>query len=265
MKVEAKAAVVRFGATTALNGVDVSVDGGELVGFIGPNGSGKTTLLRVLAGLLSPDSGQTFLAGRPSAAIDKAEFARSVSYLQQGAEVHWPITIESLVGLGRLPHRRAFRGPSDRDRQAIESALMATDTLMLRYRTVNQVSGGERMRALLARALAVEAPMLLADEPVAALDPLHQLQVMDLLRAKVAAGGGVVVVLHDLSLAARYCDRLVLLSKGAVLADGHPAAVLSDDNVAKAFGVKVARGAHEGVPIITPWKPLNGDDHASAN
>jgi iron complex transport system ATP-binding protein len=264
MKIETRTAVVRFGATTALNGVDVSVDGGELVGFIGPNGSGKTTLLRVLAGLLTPDSGSAFLAGQPSASIDKSEFARSVSYLQQGAEVHWPITIESLVGLGRLPHRRAFRGPTDQDRQAVERALMATDTHLLRRRTVNQVSGGERMRALLARALAVEAPMLLADEPVAALDPLHQLQVMDLLRAKVAAGGGVVVVLHDLSLAARYCDRLVLMSKGAVLADGRPADVLSDDNVATAFGVEVARGSHEGVPIITPWKPLTGEDHANA-
>lgn len=265
MKIETRGAVVRFGTTTALSGVDVTVDGGELVGFIGPNGSGKTTLLRVLAGLLSPDSGSTFLSGRPSTTIERGEFARSVSYLQQGAEVHWPITIESLVGLGRLPHRRAFRGPTERDRQAIENALTATDTHLLRQRTVNQVSGGERMRALLARALAVEAPMLLADEPVAALDPLHQLQVMDLLRAKVAAGGGVVVVLHDLSLAARYCDRLVLMSKGAVLAEGRPSQVLSDDNVAQAFGVRVVRGMHEGVPIITPWKPLDGENHASAN
>jgi iron complex transport system ATP-binding protein len=257
MKIEAKDIVVRFGDTTALNGVDVAVGGGELVGFIGPNGSGKTTLLRVLAGLLSPDSGSVFLSGRPSATIETSELAQSISYLQQGAEVHWPVTVESLVGLGRLPHRRPFRGPTNRDQRAIEDAMIATDTLMLRRRTVNHVSGGERMRVLLARALAVEAPMLLADEPVAALDPLHQLQVMDLLRAKVAAGGGVVVVLHDLSLAARYCNRLVLLSKGTVLADGHPAEVLSDDNVADAFSVKVARGVHDGVSIITPWMPLS--------
>ena len=120
---------------------------------------------------------------------------------------------------------------------------------------MNQISGGERMRVLLARALAVEAPMLLADEPVAALDPLHQLQVMDLLRQKAASGGGVVVVLHDLALAARFCDRLVLLDERQGARGGRTRAVLTDANVAAAFGVDVVRGEHDGASYVLPWSP----------
>ena len=136
--------------------------------------------------------------------------------------------------------------------------MAAADVAPLRERTMNQISGGERMRVLLARALAVEAPMLLADEPVAALDPLHQLQVMDLLRQKAASGGGVVVVLHDLALAARFCDRLVLLDRGRVLASGDPGAVLTDANIAAAFGVDVVRGEHDGAGFVLPWSPSKG-------
>jgi iron complex transport system ATP-binding protein len=125
---------------------------------------------------------------------------------------------------------------------------------------MSQISGGERMRVLLARALAVEAPMLLADEPVAALDPLHQLQVMDLLRSRTAGGGGVVVVLHDLALAARFCDRLVLLHAGKVLASGEPRVVLSDANIAAAFGVEVVRGERDGTGYVLPWSPAKGSN-----
>jgi iron complex transport system ATP-binding protein len=161
--------------------------------------------------------------------------------------------VEALVGLGRLPHRKQFGRLSTVDHVAIDRAMQAADVHTLRQRTMSNLSGGERMRVLLARALAVEGELLLADEPVAALDPLHQLEVMELLRRKTAAGGGVVVVLHDLSLAARYCDRLVLLSNGRVLAAGLPADVLTDENLAAAFGVNVIRGERDGVPFVLPW------------
>jgi iron complex transport system ATP-binding protein len=256
MRIEADNISVRLGSVDALQGVDFTADAGEIVGLIGPNGSGKTTLLRALANLRAPDRGHVRYSGMTAADVGAAELSRQIAYLVQGGEVHWPMRVEALVTLGRLPHRRQFqRSAAATDRAAIERAMIAADIVDLRERTMNQLSGGERMRVLLARALAVEAPMLLADEPVAALDPLHQLQVMDLLRRKALSGGGVVVVLHDLALAARFCDRLVLLRGGRVLAQGEPAAVLTDANVAAAFGVVVVRGERDGAGFVLPWAP----------
>ena len=169
--------------------------------------------------------------------------------------VHWSMRVETLVGLGRLPHRRPFRGPSADDRKAIERALATTDIVALRNRTMDQVSGGERMRVLLARTLAVETETLLADEPVAALDPSHQLRVMELLRQTTRERRNVIVVLHDLSLAMRYCDRLVLLARGGVLTQACPEQVLTDQHIAAAYGVDVARGERGGVPFLVPWAP----------
>src|SRR5215468_11162445 len=161
--------------------------------------------------------------------------------------------VETLVGLGRLPHRQPMRGLNSGDRAAVERAMLACDVLAFRDRTMSEVSGGERLRVLLARALAVEADILLADEPIAALDPLHQLHVMELLHMTTREGRGVVVVLHDLALASRFCDRLVLLAGGGVLAEGQPSTVLRDEHIATAYGVEVVRGEREGVPFVLPW------------
>ena len=216
MEIAATGIAVRFGPTTLLEGVDLVMCSGEMVGLIGPNGSGKTTLLRILANLRAPEAGRVRYAGRTAAEVGPRELARQIAYLAQGGAVHWPMRVEALIALGRLPHRRTFQGLDAADRDAIAQAMIAADVVSLRGRTMAQVSGGERMRILLARALAVDAPMLLADEPIAALDPLHQLQVMELLRATARAGRGVIVVLHDLALAARFCDRLILLAQGGV-------------------------------------------------
>jgi iron complex transport system ATP-binding protein len=255
MEIEASDIAVRFGPTTLLEGVDLVVRAGETVGLVGPNGSGKTTLLRILANLRTPEAGRVRYAGRTAAEIGARELSRQIAYLAQGGTVHWPMRVESVVALGRLPHRRAFQGLDAADRTAIERAMTAADIVSLRRRTMEQVSGGERVRILLARALAVDASILLADEPIAALDPLHQLQVMDLLQTTAHAGRGVVVVLHDLALAARFCDRLILLAHGRILAEGPPAQVLSDSHLAQAYGVEVVRGEHDGVPFLLPWKP----------
>jgi iron complex transport system ATP-binding protein len=150
-----------------------------------------------------------------------------------------------------------LQGYDRADREATARAMAAADVVGFRDRAMGEMSGGERMRVLLARALAVEAAMLLADEPIAALDPLHQLQVMTLLRATAHAGRGVMVVLHDLALAARFCDRLVLLAGGGILAEGAPMHVLTDANVAQAYGVEVARGERDGVPFLLPWAQLS--------
>jgi iron complex transport system ATP-binding protein len=227
-----------------------------MVGLIGPNGSGKTTLLRILANLRGSDQGSVRYGGQTASEIGARNLARRISYLAQGGDVHWPMQVETLVALGRLPHRIAFgQGGAAAEQEIVERAMVAANVLHLRDRTMAQVSGGERMRILLARALAVEAAFLLADEPIAALDPLHQLQVMSLLRETARRGRGVIVVLHDLALASRFCDRLMLIAKGGILAEGFPAQVLTDTNVENAYGVQVVRGERDGTPFLLPWVP----------
>ena len=253
MDIEANDIAVRFGRTTVLEGVRFTLHAGEMVGLIGPNGAGKTSLLRILANLREPDAGKVRYGGRSAADVGSRELAQRVAYLAQAGTVHWPMRVESLVALGRLPHRRPMQGLDAADRAAIERAMAACDIMPFRSRTMGEVSGGERLRILLARALAVEADILQADEPIAALDPLHHLQVMELLRMTARQGRGVVVVLHDLALAARFCDRLVLLAGGGVLAEGQPSVVLCDEHIATAYGVEVVRGERDGVPFVLPW------------
>jgi iron complex transport system ATP-binding protein len=253
MDIEANDIAVRFGRTVVLEDVRFTLRAGEMVGLIGPNGSGKTSLLRILANLRAPEAGSVRYGGRLAADIGSRELSRRVAYLAQAGNVHWLMRVESIVALGRLPHRRPMQGLDSTDRGAIERAMAACDIVPFRSRTMGEVSGGERLRILLARALAVEADILLADEPIAALDPLHQLQVMELLRMTAREGRGVVVVLHDLALAARFCDRLVLLADGGVLAEGPPSTVLSDEHIASAYGVEVVRGERDGVPFVLPW------------
>jgi iron complex transport system ATP-binding protein len=255
MDIEARSITARYGDTPVLQAVDFTARAGEMVGLIGPNGSGKTTLLRILANLRAPEAGTVRYSGKTAAELGARNLARRVSYLAQGGEVHWPMRADALVALGRLPHRGGAGGSDARDRDAVMRAMAAADVTHLGERTMREVSGGERMRILLARALAVEGELLLADEPTAALDPLHQLQVMSLLRASVRDGHGVIVVLHDLTLAMRFCDRLVLLAEGGVLVEGAPAAVLTDELVARAYGVDVVRGERGGVPFLLPWAP----------
>jgi iron complex transport system ATP-binding protein len=164
--------------------------------------------------------------------------------------------VERLVALGRLPHQGPWQAMSDSDRVAIGRAMAATDVGHLAGRVITHLSGGERLRVHLARALATEPEVLLADEPVAALDPYHQLQAMELLRDTAHRGGAVLVVLHDLSLALRYCDRLVLLDGGRMVASGPPAEVLDDTRLAEVYQVTALRGRHEDVPYLLPWRRL---------
>ncbi|MFQ5937871.1 MAG: ABC transporter ATP-binding protein, partial [Acidiferrobacterales bacterium] len=224
-----------------------------LVGLIGPNGSGKTTLLRVLLNLQSVVSGHVRLDDQDLHAINRRAIARRVAYLPQGGDCHWPLTVERLVALGRLPHRAPWRALSHDDESAIARAMASADVEYLAQRVVTTLSGGERTRAHLARALAGEPQILLTDEPVASLDPYHQLQVMELLRAVARQGGAVVVVLHDLTLAARFCDRLVLLHQGSVVAEGQPKDVLTEDNLLATYRIEALRGSRSGEDYVLPW------------
>lgn len=260
----ANALSVSLGGRRVLAAVDLAIAAGEVIGLIGPNGAGKTTLLKAMAGLLPLDAGEVRLAGRPLAAIGRDDLARALAYLPQDGQSHWSVTVETLVMLGRLPHRAPWSGPSGADRAAVERALLACDLAPLRHRVTSSLSGGERARALLARALAGEPQVLLADEPVAGLDPGHQLDVMARLRERAAAGAGVVVVMHDLTLAARFCTRLALLHERRIEAEGAPAEVLSPASLARCYGVRAYHGSAEGSEIVVPLSRLAvGADHVA--
>ena len=255
---EAQGLTVAFGRGPVLAGVDLALSPGELVGLIGPNGAGKTTLLRSLAGLIRPAEGEVLFAGRLLERTPRRERARKLAYLAQGHELHWPLTVRRLVELGRLPHLEPWSRPGGADRGAVERALEETETAALSASPATQLSGGERARAMLARCLAGEPELLLADEPVAGLDPYHALRVMELLSARAQQGMTVLVVLHELSLAARFCARLVLLHRGAVLADGSPAEVLRPELLARSYRISAQYGAAEGRPYLVPWSRLEG-------
>jgi iron complex transport system ATP-binding protein len=246
---EASEVSVAFNGHRVVDRVSIAVEGGALVGLIGPNGAGKTTLIRMLAGVLQPDAGIVRFDGKPLADLPKRALARRLAYMAQGADCHWPLTVERVVALGRLPHLATWQRPRDDDRRAIAAALDAADMTGFAARRATSLSAGERARALLARALAVEPAALLADEPVAALDPGHQLDLMTLLQSRARGGAAVVVVLHDLSLAARFCHRLVLLHEGRVLAEGAPETVLTADTLARAL-----IGRHGSEPYVVPWR-----------
>ena len=239
---------VTLGGRQVVAGISTELTGG-LIGLVGPNGAGKSSLVRAIAGLV-PSEGTILIDGKR--ALPLRERARRIAYLPQGQAVFWPVTVERLVALGRLPHLAPFERPADTDHAAIERALTRTDLLDLRDRSIDELSGGERARVLLARALAVEAPLLLADEPLAALDPAHQIEVMQLLRAEAARGAAVIAVLHDLTLAARWCDRLLLMDKGQLVADGAPRQVLTAERIDAVYGVSAFIGEAEGEPLIVP-------------
>lgn len=249
-RIEAEGLGVRLGGAEVLTGVSVAAAAGEVVGLIGPNGSGKTTLLGALAGLTVPEAGGVSVDGTAIAALSPTERARRIGYLEQNPVAHWPLAVERVAMLGRTPHRAAFQGETDGDRRIVARALERCGVAGFAGRAVNTLSGGERARVMLARALAGEPRILLADEPVAGLDPYHQLQVMELLRELSREGIAVVVVLHDLSLAVRFCDRLCLLEHGRVAASGEPSVVFDDGTAERVFAVDLRRG--DGWAI--PWR-----------
>lgn len=244
---------VRFGNRVALEPVDLEFHSGEFVALVGPNGAGKTTLLRALGGLV-PASGQVRFGSIPLQDLGSRNRARTISYLPQGSEAHWPVSALDLVALGRLPHRRFGQNLSDEDLAAVRRALTLTDVEPLEARSVHALSSGERARVLLARALAVEAPVLLADEPTSALDPYHQLQIMEVLAEYAARPALVIAVMHDLALASRFCHRLVLLDAGKQIVDGPMAEILAQTDLEQSYRVELLRHEHDGKPVVLPWK-----------
>ncbi len=235
-----------------VTGANFTVKPGEVVGLIGPNGAGKSTILKAILGLTDRTGGDIVISGVGTDEYEAKERARKISYVPQGAPIHWPLTAERTVCLGRTPHLNPWQDMRTEDKAAVNTAMKQTDCWHLRDRLVTTLSGGERARVMLARTMAVGADYMLADEPTASLDPFHQLQVMDIMKTQASAGVGVLIVMHDLSLAMRTCDKLVLMNEGKVLAKGSPDTVLTDANLKTAFNVDVARWEDAGLHYIAP-------------
>jgi len=248
-------ASVRFNGAAAVDRVSLELGAGSLIGLIGPNGAGKTTLLRVIANLI-PFSGAVFLNDVNVAAMEAKRLARRLAYMPQGHEAHWPLSAARVIALGRLPHLSVFRQPSREDARIIRDVMKHTETQIFAQRNILKLSGGERARVMLARALAVGADVLLADEPVAALDPYHQLQIMTLLRERARRGATIIVVTHDLTLAARFCNRLILMHEGKVVAEGLSEDVLTDDNLKTVYRIEAFRTDEADHTVVVPWRRL---------
>ncbi len=224
-----------------LQNVSATVQPGEVVGLIGPNGAGKSSLLKSILGLVKFKSGIIEVDGHDLADLRSKDRAKMMAYTAQGAPVHWPLNVERVVALGRIPHLSPWQKLGDIDKTEIKKALDITHCHHLKDRSVTTLSGGERARVLLARTIATGAPYILADEPVASLDPFHQLQVMEILKRHARLRGAVLVVLHDLGLAARYCDRLILLHEGRLINQDTPDHILNAQNMANVFRVAASR------------------------
>lgn len=240
-----------LGGKPVLREVSFALAGGKLVGLIGPNGAGKSTLLRAMLGL-TPSTG-TLLSGNDDLCrLTPRERSKRVAYLPQERDVVWSLTVERLVALGRTPHLAPMRPETARDRAAIDAAMAQTDTARLRDRPIADMSGGERARVLMARALAQDAPVLLADEPVAGLDPAHQIALMEIFTRLAGQGHTILITMHELQLAARWCPRLLMLQDGNLVADGPPRDVLTRSRLADVYGVETYLADSPHGPVVMP-------------
>jgi iron complex transport system ATP-binding protein len=240
---------VRLGGRVLFEGLDASFEPGRVTCIVGPNGAGKSTLMACLAGLRRPDAGEVRLGDAAVLKLGAAVRARRIGFLPQTPEIAWPIEAETLVALGRLPHRSSGRAPGDR--AAVEAAMRATAVTGFARRRVDSLSGGERARVLIARALAGEPEWLLADEPLSGLDPGHQMDAAALFRRLARADGyGVVMTLHDLPLALRLADQILVLADGGLIASGAPAEALTPEVIGRAYGVDARLVAGHGGPLL---------------
>jgi iron complex transport system ATP-binding protein len=243
---------VERGGEVVLERVSAEVDTGECVGLVGPNGAGKTTLLQCINGALVPDRGSVRVAGEDVATLSAAERGRRVATVPQHPTIPFDYDVETVVAMGRTPHLGRFDRVGADDREAVQAAIERTETADFAERSITTLSGGERQRVLIARALAQEPSALLLDEPTSSLDVDHQQRCLELVREVASDGRTVLMAIHDLDLAARFCDRLLLLADGDVVARGAPAEVLNPTSIERVFGVEAAVEPHPvtGTPTV---------------
>ena len=247
---------VELGGQPILRDVEVTVERGEVVGLVGPNGAGKSTLLRVVTGLLRPSAGEVAIEGHALDALPRRELAKRVAVVQQLPEAPATMRVRDLVLLGRHPHLGLFARESHRDIEIAAAAMRRAGCERFADRELGSLSGGERRRAFIARSLAQEASLLLLDEPTSNLDAQAQVEILELVAELAEHGAGVLLIVHDLTLAAAYCDRIVLLADGRVVADGPPSEVVTTDLVQRVYGRGVAVLAHPetGAPVVIPTR-----------
>ena len=253
---EAKSISFARGARDVVRDVNVIVAPGDVIAIVGANGAGKSTLLKCLAGLLAPRDGVVTSMGEDIAGVARRELATRIAYLPQDRTVHWSLAAERVVALGRLPHRAFAAGESQDDRAAIRSAMQRMDVMQFAQRPIATLSGGEQGRVLIARALAQDAHVIIADEPSAGLDPAHSLKLFAEFVRMASEQRAVVVALHDLSFAARYATRIVVMKQGRCIANGPPAQALSKAIIAEAFAVDALVTQVGDIPVILPASPL---------
>jgi iron complex transport system ATP-binding protein len=253
--IETSSLSVDLGARRVVDGVDLFVAKGEWLAVVGPNGAGKTTLLRAIAGLVR-SHGEIRIDGRPAAELDRRTRARLVALVPQDPVVPPGMTIGDYVLLGRTPHLGPFAAEGASDMDAARWALAELDLAELAPRQLDQVSGGERQRAFLARALAQSSPILLLDEPTTSLDIGHQQEVLELVdRLRRSCGLTVLVTMHDLTVAAEYAKRLVLMDRGRVVTSGLPHDVLTEEHIAQFYGAHVEVIVRPDGPVVVPRRP----------
>lgn len=242
---------VSIGDRRILDAVTLDIGAGEFVGLLGPNGAGKSTLLRAIMQEVSY-AGHIAIDGRPLAALTSAQRALTLGYLPQIREIAWPVSVEEIVALGRLPHSRPFASQTAADKAAVSEAMALMDVTGLAHRRATELSGGETARVLIARVLAQETPFIIADEPAAGLDPAHQIALVETFAAIAESGRTVIASLHELPLAARWCKRIILLSAGKVIADGLPAEVVTTKNLSVTYGIEAMLTSDEHGLIVAP-------------
>lgn len=260
--IEVRSVCFSYGSLRVLDGVSLSVASGDFLGILGPNGSGKTTLLRCITGVKRPESGTVVLAGRDISTMGRRQVARTLAVVRQDAETRFDFTVEEFVLLGRIPYLARFQKERPSDREKVEWAMWTTGTVHLRSRPVTRLSGGERQRVLLARALAQEPRVLVLDEPTSHLDVRYQIEMLDLVKKlNREEHMTVLAVLHDINLAAAYCETIVMLSNGVVFAQGSKSTVFTAENVGRLFGLDVVSLKHPltGGTLVFPALGDRGD------
>ncbi|MGL5830336.1 MAG: ABC transporter ATP-binding protein [Angustibacter sp.] len=252
---QAENIAANYGKRRVLADLDLSVRRGEFVALVGPNGSGKSTLLKCLARILKPQSGRVMLSGRDLATLPNREIAQSLGFMPQSPSGPAHLRVRDLVAFGRHPHGHTWQRATAADARAIDFALAATHLADLADLPLAELSGGQRQRAWIALTLAQETDLLLLDEPTTFLDLAHALDVLEVLaEAHERSGRTIVMVMHDLNLAANYADRIVAMSAGKIMADGTPAEVLTADNLGRIFGLaaQIIADPQSGRPLIVP-------------
>jgi iron complex transport system ATP-binding protein len=251
----AERVTVGYGGDPVVQDLTLDIPDGKLTTIVGPNGCGKSTLLRTFARLLSPTSGRVRLDGEAITAVATREVSRRLSLLPQSPIAPEGLVVRDLVGRGRHPHQTWFRQWSPEDEQVVERALRTTDTWELRDRALDQLSGGQRQRAWIAMTLAQDTDLVLLDEPTTFLDLAHQVEVLDLVtRLNRERGRTVAMVLHDLNLAARYSDLVVVMKGGAVVASGSPREIFTSELLQEVFGLRadILHDPRTGLPVVVP-------------